>query len=144
MDSAPAKRRKLDHSGSSSYALQSAASTGLSRSRAFILEVEELLKEVRLDYAIAFEGADGLLHRIKSSLEAIEPHESLAVGIDAQNRGSFNADWSRLPKRPCNLRRIAALGRHSRSRDHRKTPITKYPSQDPNNSTSWEVMFLGA
>ncbi len=80
MDSAPAKRRKIEHSkGSTDKALQSAASTGISRSRAFILEAEELLEEVSLDYATAFAGADDLLHKIKGSIEAIEPQGSLPV-----------------------------------------------------------------
>ncbi|KAK5661712.1 hypothetical protein OQA88_9812 [Cercophora sp. LCS_1] len=79
MDITPTKRRKLGHSGEPESALQSVASTGLSRSRAFVLEAEELLNEVGLDYATVFEGADRLLRKIKSSIETIEPHESLQI-----------------------------------------------------------------
>lgn len=80
MDAAPAKRRKLDHSqDGAEVALESAASTGISRSRALVLEAEELLDSVRLDYATALEGADDLLHRIKSAIEGIKSHEALPV-----------------------------------------------------------------
>ncbi|KAK4143048.1 Nrap protein [Dichotomopilus funicola] len=80
MDSAPAKRRKLDHApDGAELALESAASTGVSRSRAFVLEAEELLDSVRLDYATALEGADGLLHRTKNAIEAIKPHDALPI-----------------------------------------------------------------
>lgn len=80
MDSAPAKRRKLDHGpDGAEMALESAASTGISRSRTFVLEAEELLDTVRLDYGTALDGADGLLHRIKGTIESIKPHEALPV-----------------------------------------------------------------
>ncbi|KAK4166544.1 putative nucleolar protein 6 [Cladorrhinum sp. PSN259] len=80
MDSAPAKRRKLSHSqDGAEKALQSASTTGVSRSRAFVLEAEELLEEVRLDYGTALEGADELLHRIKGSIEAIKSQEPLPI-----------------------------------------------------------------
>ncbi|KAK4100366.1 Nrap protein [Parathielavia hyrcaniae] len=78
MDSAPAKRRKLDHrKDATDVALESAALTGISRSRAFVLETDELLDSVRLDYGAAFEGADGLLHRIKGAVEGIKAQEAL-------------------------------------------------------------------
>jgi len=80
MESAPAKRRKIDHTqGTSVNVLQTAAAGGLPRSRAFLLEVEELLDEVGLDYATAFAGADELLHKIKTSIERIEEHEPIQV-----------------------------------------------------------------
>ncbi|KAK4032905.1 Nrap protein [Parachaetomium inaequale] len=80
MDSAPAKRRKLDHTqDGAEAALESAASTGVSRSRAFVLEADELLDSVRLDYATALDGADGLLHRIKGAVEGIKAHDALPV-----------------------------------------------------------------
>lgn len=59
--------------------LQSAASTGLSKSRAFVLESDELLDSVRLDYGTALDGADDLLHRIKGAIESIKPHDALPV-----------------------------------------------------------------
>ena len=82
MASAPAKRRKLGHArNGADAALESAASTGISRSRAFVLEAEELLGSVRLDYATALDGADALLHRIKGAVEAIKPHDFLPVRL---------------------------------------------------------------
>ncbi|KAK4249989.1 Nrap protein [Corynascus novoguineensis] len=81
MDLAPAKRRKLDHSqDGAEMVLQSAASTGLSKSRAFVLESDELLDSVRLDYGTALDGADDLLHRIKGAIESIKPHDALPIG----------------------------------------------------------------
>ncbi|KAL2261289.1 hypothetical protein VTK26DRAFT_4480 [Humicola hyalothermophila] len=80
MDAAPAKRRKLDHSPAGvDAALELAAVTGISRSRAFVLEAEELLDSVRLDYGAALEGADELLHRIKNAIEGIQSHGPLQV-----------------------------------------------------------------
>lgn len=80
MNSAPAKRRKLDHiQDGAEMALASAASTGISRSGAFALEAEELLDSVRVDYATDLEGADDLLHRIKAVIETVKAHDPLPV-----------------------------------------------------------------
>ncbi|KAK4242907.1 hypothetical protein C8A03DRAFT_39852 [Achaetomium macrosporum] len=80
MDSHPGKRRKLDHAqDGAEVALESAVSTGVSRSRAFVLEAEELLASARLDYRTALEGADDLLHRIKGIVEAIKAHDPLPL-----------------------------------------------------------------
>jgi hypothetical protein len=80
MDSAPSKRRKIDHSEpSSENVLQSATTAGLSKHRVFVLEAEELLDEAALDYAATFPGADALLGDIKTSIESIEPSEALPV-----------------------------------------------------------------
>ncbi|KAK4218353.1 Nrap protein [Rhypophila decipiens] len=86
MERTSAKRRKLDHSMEEPQgALVAAASTGLSKSRTFILEAEELLGEVKLDYAAAFEGAEGILHRIKGSIEAIKSHEAIKINDAASD-----------------------------------------------------------
>lgn len=80
MDAAPAKRRKLGHvPDDGELALESAAVTGISRSRAFVLETEELLDTVRLDYGADLDGADDLLHRVKGAIEAIKAHDPLPV-----------------------------------------------------------------
>lgn len=80
MEPVSAKRRKLDHSIEEPQgALVAAASTGLSKSMTFILEADELLEEVKLDYGAALEGVDGFLHKIKGSIEAIKPQESSKV-----------------------------------------------------------------
>lgn len=80
MTSAPAKRRKLGHTqDGAEVALESAASTGISRFRAFFLEAEELLDSVGLDYGTALNGADDLLHRIKGAVEGIKAHDARPV-----------------------------------------------------------------
>ncbi|KAK0625292.1 Nrap protein [Bombardia bombarda] len=80
-----AKRRKTQHSreGARKALGAVASSGGLSKSRAFILEADELLEEISLDYGAALEGVDDLLRRIKGSIEAIEPRESLPVTVAA-------------------------------------------------------------
>ncbi|KAK3384972.1 Nrap protein [Podospora didyma] len=80
METAPMKRRKLGHEDDGAEKiLKSGASTRFSRSRAFILEADELLQEVQLDHTVALDGVDGLLHRIKGLIEAIEPHAPLPI-----------------------------------------------------------------
>ena len=80
MEPTSAKRRKIEHAQDVAQgALAAAGSTAISRTRAFILESEELLGEVSLDYATAFEGADNLLQQIKASIDAIKPHEPLSL-----------------------------------------------------------------
>lgn len=94
MDSNRAKRRKLDHqvsqatalNGGAGSALDAAATGGTSRPSTFVLQAQELLDEVCIDYDKAFTGADDLLRSIKSTVEAIDPkgptpvsfHSSLA------------------------------------------------------------------
>ncbi|KAG6357924.1 hypothetical protein INS49_013807 [Diaporthe citri] len=81
MDTNPAKRRKVDHHESrgpvanGNAALDAVAQAGTARSSTFVLQTQELLREVRLDYKKTFSGADELLHRIKSTLEATKPHD---------------------------------------------------------------------
>ncbi|KAK0713071.1 Nrap protein [Lasiosphaeria miniovina] len=86
MESTSPKRRKLDHGDEGAHkVLISGVSTRFSRSRAFILEAEELLEEVRLDHTVALEGVDDLLHRIKGIVEAIKPHEPRLI-IEAASK----------------------------------------------------------
>ncbi|KAK1779614.1 Nrap protein [Copromyces sp. CBS 386.78] len=82
MEPASAKRRKIGHSRGGESAvgnIDAAASSGLSRGRAFILEAEELVDQVKLDYATALQAVDSLLHKIKGSIEAIEAHDALQI-----------------------------------------------------------------
>ncbi|KLU84754.1 hypothetical protein MAPG_03790 [Magnaporthiopsis poae ATCC 64411] len=84
MDSSPAKRRKISESGASipngSSALEAAASSaGVYRPSPFILETEELLGAVKIDPSESLKGVDQLLHRIKSVVEALEPHGPLPI-----------------------------------------------------------------
>lgn len=83
MDSNPAKRRKLEHQDEafahSIAALDAAASAGTSRPSAFVLQTQELLSEVGLNYEKSFAGADALLRRIKTTIEGIKPKEPTPV-----------------------------------------------------------------
>jgi U3 small nucleolar RNA-associated protein 22 len=79
-----AKRRKIDHGGpglrhdglinfeSRNTARVSAAST-------FVLQTDELLKEVKLDYGKSLKDVDGQLFRLKTIVDSIEPHAALPV-----------------------------------------------------------------
>ncbi|KAK7745932.1 U3 snoRNP protein [Cytospora paraplurivora] len=84
MDPNPAKRRKLQHqephdSSNSSAALEAASTSGASRSSTFVLQTRELLREVRINYDNHFAGADELLHRVKSTIEAISPQDPTPI-----------------------------------------------------------------
>ncbi|POS72651.1 hypothetical protein DHEL01_v208956 [Diaporthe helianthi] len=85
MDTNPPKRRKIEHHESrghaadGSAALDAAAQAGTPRPSTFALQTQELLREVRLDYIKTFAGADDLLHRIKSTLEATKPHDPTPI-----------------------------------------------------------------
>lgn len=88
MDWNPAKRRKLEHrlphqdepsSTGAADALDAAATAGTSRPSAFILQTQELLRELRINYDKSFAGADDLLRRIKSTIEAIHPQGATPV-----------------------------------------------------------------
>lgn len=88
MDANPAKRRKLDHqtpdeSGSkgSAAALNAAAAGGTSRPSTFVLQTQELLGELRIDYDKSFAGAEDLLHRIKATIEGIQPQGPTPVSF---------------------------------------------------------------
>ncbi|KAI1082610.1 Nrap protein [Whalleya microplaca] len=83
MESNTPKRRKLDHTnGGPSFESTnpSASSMGSSGASAFVLETEELLREVKLDYNKAFPGVDETLRQFKDSIESLEPHEPLLIG----------------------------------------------------------------
>ncbi|KAL1875324.1 hypothetical protein VTK73DRAFT_10108 [Phialemonium thermophilum] len=77
MTSVPTKRRKLGHPDGE--LLESAMAVGIQQPTAFVLETEELLNEVRLDYSKALEGADDLLRQLKTSVEQIEPHDPVPI-----------------------------------------------------------------
>ena len=52
---------------------------GSSGASAFVLETEELLREVKLDYPKALPGVDDTLRQFKDTIEALEPHEPTPV-----------------------------------------------------------------
>ncbi|KAI1411535.1 Nrap protein [Hypoxylon sp. FL1857] len=78
-----AKRRKLDHADDGpafEAASSSASAMGASGASAFILETEELLKEVKFDYSKTSAGVEDILRQLKDIIEAAEPHEPLPIG----------------------------------------------------------------
>lgn len=87
MDQNPAKRRKLEHqepnesTSNGSAALEAAATAGTSRPSTFVLQTQELLKEVRVNYTKYFSGADEFLHRVKSTIEGIGPQGPTPVSF---------------------------------------------------------------
>jgi len=54
---------------------------GLYKSSIFKLQVDEMLAEVRPNYAKRFSGADDALRQIKSLIEGIEEREALSVKV---------------------------------------------------------------
>lgn len=77
MDSSAAKRRKMEHSKGASF--PSSISPRSQRATPFVMETDELLKEVKLDYGKTLEGADELLHKLKRSIEEMQPHGPIPV-----------------------------------------------------------------
>ncbi|OAA73646.1 pre-rRNA processing protein Utp22 [Cordyceps fumosorosea ARSEF 2679] len=78
------KRRKLDHSGhglrhKGLIDFESRDATRLSAASTFVLKTDELLKETKLVYSVAFKGLDGQLHKIKSIIDSIEPHDPAPI-----------------------------------------------------------------
>ncbi|KAJ2895304.1 hypothetical protein MKZ38_006714 [Zalerion maritima] len=75
MESSP-KRRKLDHAG----AIATSIELGVHRHNTFVLETQELLKEIRPNYKEKFPDAEDALRRVKKAAEAIEPHDAIPMG----------------------------------------------------------------
>lgn len=78
------KRRKIDHANSGLrhnglIDFESRSSAQISTASTFVLQTDELLKEARLDYGKALKDVDGQLFRLKTIIDAIEPHEPLPV-----------------------------------------------------------------
>ncbi|XXH01096.1 hypothetical protein Hte_007447 [Hypoxylon texense] len=78
MEANTAKRRKLDHTNGYEAA-SSTMSMGASGASAFILETEELLKEVKLDYTKYSSSVKDNLRQFKDIIESLEPHEPLPI-----------------------------------------------------------------
>ena len=79
-----AKRRKINHGNGNDGSLFEASSAtisamGSSGASAFVLETEELLREVKLDHPKAFPGLDETLRQFKDTIEALEPHDPTPV-----------------------------------------------------------------
>ncbi|KAI1294459.1 Nrap protein [Xylaria venustula] len=74
------KRRKLDHAHDGpTFETMAASSMGASGSSAFVLETDELLKEVKLDYSTAFPGLDQILRQFKEAIDGLEPFGPIPI-----------------------------------------------------------------
>ncbi|KAM0285471.1 hypothetical protein ACHAQH_001421 [Verticillium albo-atrum] len=71
-----AKRRKVSHNGE---APRSKRSVAMATASPFVLQTEELLKEVKVDYAETFDGADALLKQVKDVIENIGAQEPTPI-----------------------------------------------------------------
>jgi U3 small nucleolar RNA-associated protein 22 len=78
MESA-AKRRKLGHAGDGNFDLRDGGSSNASTASSFMLQAEELVGEVRMNYETAFEDADSSLHKLREAIDGVEPHGPLPV-----------------------------------------------------------------
>ncbi|KXJ89433.1 hypothetical protein Micbo1qcDRAFT_165514, partial [Microdochium bolleyi] len=80
MEQTSAKRRKLDHA-TGGLSLDNAAGSGMGAAgaTAFIMETEELLKEIRVDYSVMLPGADDKLRQFKEAIESLPPHEPTPI-----------------------------------------------------------------
>lgn len=76
-----AKRRKLDDGNGVDASRSSGFSTTTAGPGAFVLETEELLKEVEFNYTEPSNHADPILRDFKETIEALEPHEPLPVSL---------------------------------------------------------------
>lgn len=80
-----AKRRKLHHDGGGGLRhnglidFESRNAAQLSTASTFVLQTDELLKEARLDPGKSLKGVDAQLFRLKSLIDAIEPHDPIPV-----------------------------------------------------------------
>ncbi|KAI0409357.1 Nrap protein [Xylaria palmicola] len=80
MESNSPKRRKLDHAnGGPAFESAASSSMGASGSSAFVLETDELLKEVKLDYSKAFPGIDQTLRQFKEAIEGLEQYGPVPI-----------------------------------------------------------------
>lgn len=138
MDTNPAKRRKVDHHESrgpvadGSAALDAAAQAGTPRPSTFALQTQELLREVRLDYNKTFAGADDLLHRIKSTLEATKPHGLTPVSAHAH-----------FQPRSLPLTNFFSLQIHQASKnlETKHGLVIPYPDPGPPHDSHYKVSF---
>lgn len=138
MDTNPAKRRKVDHHESrglvadGSAALDAAAQAGTPRPSTFALQTQELLREVRLDYNKTFAGADDLLHRIKSTLEATKPHDLTPVGCPCP-----------VQLRGLRLTTFFSLQIHQATKNLETTHdlVVPYPDPGPPHDSHYKVSF---
>jgi hypothetical protein len=80
------KRRKIDHESiglrhAGLIDFESRNTARVSAASTFVLQTDELLKQAKLKYEKALRGVDGQLHRLKSIIDSIEPHDPRPVSI---------------------------------------------------------------
>ncbi|KAL7790332.1 Nrap protein [Trichoderma ceciliae] len=73
------KRRKIDHESiglrhAGLIDFESRNTARVTAASTFVLQTDELLKEAKPNYEKALHGVDGQLHRLKSIIDSIEPH----------------------------------------------------------------------
>ncbi|KAI1428966.1 Nrap protein [Xylaria sp. FL1777] len=96
MESNSPKRRKLDHTHDGpTFETVASSSMGASGSSAFVLETDELLREVKLDYATAFPGLDQTLRQFKEAIEGLDQYGP--VPIDEASSGWEKTSRTAIP-----------------------------------------------
>ncbi|ROT42737.1 pre-rRNA processing protein Utp22 [Sodiomyces alkalinus F11] len=75
------KRRKVSSTGDT---LSSRNATALATASPFVLQTEELLKEVKVDYSTAFKDADALLKQLKDVIEGIPSLDPVPISDATQ------------------------------------------------------------
>ncbi|KAI1150406.1 Nrap protein [Nemania diffusa] len=91
MESNSPKRRKMDHThGGPTFETIVSSSMGASGSSAFVLETDELLREVKLDYAKAFPGLDQTLRQFKEAIEGLEQYGPVPIDEASSSWGKTN------------------------------------------------------
>jgi U3 small nucleolar RNA-associated protein 22 len=79
MESA-AKRRKLHHPGKGLFGVDAESSPTVSNATTFVLQTDELLREVKLDYSKSLPDIDSRLHKLRETIDSFEPHGPIPVG----------------------------------------------------------------
>ncbi|KAJ8120550.1 hypothetical protein ONZ43_g2768 [Nemania bipapillata] len=88
MESNSPKRRKLDHAHKGpTFETVASSSMGASGSSAFVLETDELLKEVKLDYSSTFPGLDQTLRQFKEAIESLEQYGPIPIDEASKSWG---------------------------------------------------------
>lgn len=162
MESSPAKRRKLDHqadqpgsNGLSPSDDAPTAATSVLPPSSFVLQTQELLAGVRVNHEKVFSGADDLLHRIKSAIEAIEPQAPTPVSNSVMDFGkplvsspsallllTMVHDYRSIKRRP-SFRKSMMYSSRFPARFLPRTASTKCLTQSRLSSTLSEAMCLG-
>ena len=143
------KRRKLAHADpnikqNGLIDFGSRKTTQVSTASTFVLQTDELLNKTKLDYVKTLGDVDSHLHRLKTAIESIAPHEAIPVGsTHALDAGAQKANDSRFPKLPRSLRRSMAFASLTQTRNLLLTHHTRSHSPSPLNAMLSEATCLG-